>query len=250
MRAASVECQRQIAALCNARAGIKFNRTCAAKYPQQRGIKSKPPTLPASACANSPAHEPRSRHRARTLETRRMDPQIAQAKVIERPELARELAKPDAINAISRVLDCRSAGNAIRCAWPASQRVSCRISNQWRRQDSRNARKFEQFDRVARRNFGLDLHPPGGCPVNLAILTNQAAVRLPHLNRTGRELPCVAVIGSCSRLHSKAVDCNRAVLIWEGMLAKSGQANSEAGAIIGHLRWRAREDSNLKPSDP
>ena len=31
---------------------------------------------------------------------------------------------------------------------------------------------------------------------------------------------------------------------------RSGQANSEAGTIIGHLTWRAREDSNFKPSDP
>jgi hypothetical protein len=40
------------------------------------------------------------------------------------------------------------------------------------------ARNVEQLDRVARRNFGLDSQPPGSCPVNLAILTNQAAIQI------------------------------------------------------------------------
>ena len=39
-----------------------------------------------------------------------------------------------------------------------------------------NARNLEQLDRVARRNFGLDDLRPAGAPINLAILTNQAAV--------------------------------------------------------------------------
>ena len=39
-----------------------------------------------------------------------------------------------------------------------------------------SARNIEQFDRVARRNFGLDDLPPAGAPINLTILTNQAAI--------------------------------------------------------------------------
>ena len=48
------------------------------------------------------------------------------------------------------------------------------------------ARNVEQFDRFSRRNFGLDLQPPGGCPVNLAILTNQAAIQIVSPESVGR----------------------------------------------------------------
>ena len=49
-----------------------------------------------------------------------------------------------------------------------------------------SARNIEQFDRVARRNFGLDSQPPGGSPVNLAILTNQAAIQIISPESVGR----------------------------------------------------------------
>jgi hypothetical protein len=41
-----------------------------------------------------------------------------------------------------------------------------------------SARNIEQFDRVARRNFGLDDRPPSGGILNLAVLTNQAAIQI------------------------------------------------------------------------
>ncbi|MBA3833863.1 MAG: hypothetical protein H0X34_18615 [Chthoniobacterales bacterium] len=41
-----------------------------------------------------------------------------------------------------------------------------------------NARNFEQFDRVARRNFGLDSIPPSGGLINVNVLTNQAAIQV------------------------------------------------------------------------
>jgi len=41
-----------------------------------------------------------------------------------------------------------------------------------------SARNLERFDYVARRNYGLDNQPPPGGVINLAILTNQAAVQL------------------------------------------------------------------------
>ena len=48
------------------------------------------------------------------------------------------------------------------------------------------ARNVEQFDRFSRRNFGLDSQPPGGSPVNLAILTNQAAIQIVSPESVGR----------------------------------------------------------------
>ena len=49
------ERQRPPSSFAIARTKIKFNRTCAAKYPQKPGNRSKPPSLPASACVRSPA---------------------------------------------------------------------------------------------------------------------------------------------------------------------------------------------------
>jgi nucleotide-binding universal stress UspA family protein len=40
------------------------------------------------------------------------------------------------------------------------------------------ARNLEQFDRVARRTYGLDDRPPGTGSLNLAILTGQAAIQV------------------------------------------------------------------------
>ena len=41
-----------------------------------------------------------------------------------------------------------------------------------------SARNIELIDRVGRRTFGIDDRPPSGGPVNLNILTNQAAVQV------------------------------------------------------------------------
>jgi hypothetical protein len=40
------------------------------------------------------------------------------------------------------------------------------------------AREIELHDRWSRRNFDLDNHPPSNCPVNIAVLTNQAAIQI------------------------------------------------------------------------
>jgi len=40
------------------------------------------------------------------------------------------------------------------------------------------ARNLEQFDRVARRNFGLENQAGPAGPVNVAILTNRASVQI------------------------------------------------------------------------
>lgn len=41
-----------------------------------------------------------------------------------------------------------------------------------------NARNLERFDFVARRNYGLEQQQPGNGPVNVAILTNRAAIEI------------------------------------------------------------------------
>ena len=90
------------------------------------------------------------------------------------------------------------------------------------------ARNVEQFDRFSRRNFGLDLEPPGGCPINLAVLTNRAAIQIiaPESVRpidsdsvalSARAVDCIqagltemqsqAVIGERPRLSAPLVDC-------------------------------------------
>jgi len=45
-----------------------------------------------------------------------------------------------------------------------------------------NARNLERFDFVARRNYGLENQPPAAGPLNLAILTSQAAVQVVQPN--------------------------------------------------------------------
>ena len=42
----------------------------------------------------------------------------------------------------------------------------------------KSARKLERFDFVARRNYGLENPPPPSGTINLAILTNQAALQI------------------------------------------------------------------------
>ena len=117
--------------------------------------------------------------------------QIAQAKLIERPELARDLAKPDAINAITPMqsaaitLQDRGQRYAERMAG-VSERVLPHLESLPPGEILERARNVEQLDRVARRNFGLDSQPPGGSPVNLAILTNQAAIQIVSPESVGR----------------------------------------------------------------
>ena len=57
-----------------------------------------------------------------------------------------------------------------------SERVLPHLESMERAKILNNARNLEQLDRVALRNFGLDDLPLAGAPINLAILTNQAAV--------------------------------------------------------------------------
>jgi len=110
--------------------------------------------------------------------------QIAQAKLIERPELAREIAKPDAINAItpmqSAAITMQQRGQRYteRMAG-VSERVLPHLESMEPDVILEHAREIELNDRWSRRNFGLnDNQPPGGGPIQIAILTNRAAVQV------------------------------------------------------------------------
>jgi hypothetical protein len=109
--------------------------------------------------------------------------QIAQAKLIERPELARDLAKSDAINAItpmqSAAITMQQRGQRYteRMAG-VSEKVLPHLESMEPAAILDSARNIEQLDRVARRNYGLENQPPPGGILNLAILTNQAPVQV------------------------------------------------------------------------
>jgi len=119
--------------------------------------------------------------------------QIAQAKLIERPELARELAKSDAINAItpmqSAAITMQERGQRYteRMAG-VSEKLLPHLESMQPGAILDSARDIEQLDRVARRNYGLDNQPQIGGLINVAIMTNRAAVQVVFesgLNRGG-----------------------------------------------------------------
>ena len=103
--------------------------------------------------------------------------------MIDRPELARDLAKPDAINAItpmqSAALTMQERGQRYTERMAGlSERVLPHLETLPPSEILERARNVEQFDRFSRRNYGLDNQPPAGGQINLAILTNQAAVQV------------------------------------------------------------------------
>jgi hypothetical protein len=109
--------------------------------------------------------------------------QIAQAKLIKRPELARDLAKSDAINAITPMQSAaitmlqRGERYTERMAG-VSEKVLPHLEKMHPGKILDSARDIEQFDRVARRNFGLENQSPVGGPINMAIMCNQAAIQV------------------------------------------------------------------------
>ena len=109
--------------------------------------------------------------------------QIAQAKPIERPELARDLVRPDAIDAITPL---QSAAITMQQRWEryaegmagVSERVLPHLESPPPNELLDTARNVEQDDRWCRRNFGLDSMPPAGGSLNLNILCNHSAVQI------------------------------------------------------------------------
>ena len=109
--------------------------------------------------------------------------QIAQAKLIQRPGLARELAKPDAIGAITPwqsaaiTLQQRAERYSERMAG-ISETILPHLEAMDAADILEHAPKVEMTDRWSRRNFGLDDRSPSGGILNLAVLTNQAAIQI------------------------------------------------------------------------
>ena len=109
--------------------------------------------------------------------------QIAQAKLIERPELARDLAKPDAINAItpmqSAALTMQERANVTQSEWQAFPSACVpHLESLPPSEILERARNVEQFDRLSRRNFGLDHQPATGGPLSLALLGTHCAIQI------------------------------------------------------------------------
>ena len=109
--------------------------------------------------------------------------QIAAAKLIERPHLAREIAKPHAINAITpmqsvvAVMQERGEHYRERMA-DVSDKVVGHLETMEPDEILRRAPQLERFDTVARRTFGLnDVTSSQGC-LSLNILTNHSLVQV------------------------------------------------------------------------
>lgn len=113
--------------------------------------------------------------------------QIATAKLIERPELARELAKPDAIDAITPMQSAaltmqeRAQRYTERMAG-VSERVLPHLETLPASEILEHARNVEQFDRFSRRNLGLESRPADNGLLQLSVLANHTAVQI--INQT------------------------------------------------------------------
>ena len=100
--------------------------------------------------------------------------QIATAKLIERPELAREVAKPDAINAITPMqsaaltMQARGERHVTRMAG-ITEKVLPHLEKMQPGDILDSARNLERFDYLARRNFRLDQQPPAGGGIHIGL---------------------------------------------------------------------------------
>jgi hypothetical protein len=107
--------------------------------------------------------------------------QIATAKVAARPELARELARPDAIDAITPMQSVattmvqRSQRHVERIAG-VTESVLPHLENMQPAAILGSIHEIEKYDRMARRNYGLSDSSGVGGSLSIAVLTNQAAV--------------------------------------------------------------------------
>ena len=107
--------------------------------------------------------------------------EIAAAKLIERPQLAREIAKPHAINAITpmqsiaAVMQERGERYRERVAG-ISEKVIGHVESMEADEILLRSSQVEKIDTVARRTFGLDSPTPGGGVLNLAVLAGGRAI--------------------------------------------------------------------------
>ena len=107
--------------------------------------------------------------------------QIAAARLIERPELAREIAKPDAIAAITPMQSAavcmreRAQRHVDRMAG-VTEKVLPHLETMAPDSILHRVDQVEKLDRIARRNYGLDSTSAQPGILNVAILTGQIPV--------------------------------------------------------------------------
>ena len=159
--------------LCNHPRLVKFNRTCAAKYPLKHGSRSKLPSLPASDCERSPATWPFLKAPS--------SPGPAASSGRRASRLQKSLAKPvectivSACEAAAQTMQARAERHVERGGHHRPRPVPV-LEKMEPAEILEGARNLEQFDYVARRNYGVENQPSPGGLINLAILTNQAVV--------------------------------------------------------------------------
>ena len=99
-----------------------------------------------------------------------------------RIEAARSLAKPventivPTCDAAAQTMQARAERHVERMA--GITRVQPHLESMDPADILDSARNVERLDYVARRNYGLENQPPPGGMINLAILTNQAAIKV------------------------------------------------------------------------
>jgi len=111
--------------------------------------------------------------------------QIAAAKIAQRPELAKEMAKPAAINAImptpmqsiAAVMQERGERYRDRIAG-VSERVVGQIEAMCPDEILTRSSQFEKIDTIARRTFGLNEAAVGQGSLTLSVLTNHAVAQV------------------------------------------------------------------------
>ena len=109
--------------------------------------------------------------------------QIAAAKLIERPNLAREIARPDAINAITPMrsvavtMQQRGQRHLERMAG-VSEKVVSHVETLEADAILDRVDHVEKLDRIARRTYGLDQDQRPVSPLSLNFLGGQTAIRI------------------------------------------------------------------------
>jgi hypothetical protein len=109
--------------------------------------------------------------------------QIAAAKIASQPQLAKEIVKADAINAITpmqsiaAVMQERGERYRERVAG-VSERVVGHVESMDPDEILTRSAQFEKIDTIARRTFGLNEAPPSQGALTLSVLTNHAVVQV------------------------------------------------------------------------
>ena len=116
--------------------------------------------------------------------------QIAAAKIARQPQLAKEIVKADAINAITpmqsiaAVMQERGERYRERVAG-VSERIIGHVESMEADEILTRSAQFEKIDTIARRTFGLNEAPSAQGSLTLSVLTNHAIVQVKAQNVPG-----------------------------------------------------------------